>query len=294
MLFGKQRLVSPLDWTNTRRTFQGGSAILRVHTWDVTAFWTRPVPIRRYAFNTAERDAQFLGLYASWRRKPSRMELDLYWLKLDRTVTAERFATIGARAARIRDATAKGIDYDVEIAYQLGNVGVNDINAFMLASEVGYTIAALKTPRVHAGFDYASGDGDPNDGTIGTFNQLFPLAHAYLGFIDLVGRQNIAAASGGVSVTPASRLAVVASGHHFWRARSTDALYNAGGSIVRLGQSGTARSVGSEIDATIRITLNQRANVTFGYSHFFPGEFIPLTGPSSHVNFAYAIWQITM
>ena len=32
LLFGKQRLVSPLDWTNTRRTFQGGSAILQGST----------------------------------------------------------------------------------------------------------------------------------------------------------------------------------------------------------------------------------------------------------------------
>ena len=83
--FGKQRLVSPLDWTNTRRTFQGASAILQAQLWDVTGFWTRPVPIRRYDFNTADRDAQFLGIYASGRRVASRVELDLYWLNLDRT-----------------------------------------------------------------------------------------------------------------------------------------------------------------------------------------------------------------
>ena len=102
----------------------------------------------------------------------------------------------------------------------------------MLATQVGYTIPAPTRPRVHAGFDYASGDDDPTDGTIGTFNQLFPLAHKHLGFIDLVGRQNISAVSGGVSFIPARRLAVAVSGHHFSRATSTDALYNAGGGIV--------------------------------------------------------------
>ena len=69
LLFGKQRLVSPLDWTNTSRTLQGGSAILQTPHWPVTALRTRPVSIRQYGFNTADRDAQFQGLYASGGRK---------------------------------------------------------------------------------------------------------------------------------------------------------------------------------------------------------------------------------
>ena len=32
--------------------------------------------------------------------------------------------------------------------------------------------------------DYASGDGVPG-GDVGTFNQLYPLEHAYLGYMDL-------------------------------------------------------------------------------------------------------------
>ena len=112
-------------------------------------------------------------------------------------------------------------------------------------------------PRVYAGFDYANGDADPADGRRRTFDQLFPLAHAYLGFMDLVGRQNIVAVSGGISFAPADRVGATFSGHHFSRAETTDALYNAGGRVVRAGQAGTARSVGSEIDVTINFTLNE-------------------------------------
>ena len=149
-------------------------------------------------------------------------------------------------------------------------------------------------PRVYAGFDYANGDADPADGRRGTFDQLFPLAHAYLGFMDLVGRKNIAAVSGGISFAPADRVGATFSGHHFSRAETTDALYNAGARIVRPGQGGTAKSVGSEIDATITITLNGYANATLGYSHFLPGAFIRQSGPSKRVNFVYVIWQFAM
>ena len=34
-----------------------------------------------------------------------------------------------------------------------------------------------------------SGDDEPG-GDVETFNQLFPLGHAYFGYIDLIGRQN--------------------------------------------------------------------------------------------------------
>ena len=105
LLFGKQRLVSPLDWTNTSRTFQGGSAILQTPHWHVTAFWTRPVSIRQYGFNTADRDAQFQGLYASGRQEASGVELDLYWLNLDRNASAEHNRTIGARVGSIGGVT---------------------------------------------------------------------------------------------------------------------------------------------------------------------------------------------
>ena len=57
------------------------------------------------------------------------------------------------------------------------------------------------SPRAYLEFDYASGDKKPG-GNVGTFNQLFPNGHSYLGYIDYIGRQNIISSSAGISVTP--------------------------------------------------------------------------------------------
>ena len=58
----------------------------------------------------------------------------------------------------------------------------------MAASELGYTFFDAPTsPRLHVGFDYASGDDGRSD-RVGTFNQLFPLGHAYFGHIDTIAR----------------------------------------------------------------------------------------------------------
>lgn len=47
LLFGHQRLISPLMWANTRRRFDGVRLIYRADEWDLDAFYVRPVPVHR-------------------------------------------------------------------------------------------------------------------------------------------------------------------------------------------------------------------------------------------------------
>ena len=62
-LHGAQRRISPLDWTNTRRTFDGGKASLalsKTHTLD--AFWVNPVVVDEGNFDKSN-DDDFAGIY---------------------------------------------------------------------------------------------------------------------------------------------------------------------------------------------------------------------------------------
>ena len=103
----------------------------------------------------------------------------------------ERRHTVGSRVGgRVRQ--TRPSTTDAEAAYQFGAVGTADIGAFMVASEMGHTFfGAPASPRLHVGFDYATGDSGLDDKSGATFNQLFPLGHAYFGHIDSVARQNI-------------------------------------------------------------------------------------------------------
>lgn len=289
--FGKQRLVSPLDWTNTRpRMFDGFRSIVKLAAWRIDGFWTRFVRIRKYHFNPSNSGTDFSGLYATGKLS-SEFNLDLYWLGLDRdqsswggVIGEEVRHTLGARLGRPLGKT----DVDLEAAYQFGDHDRRDIRAFMFASQFGYTFSNLSgVPRLTFGFDYASGDKDPLDAKLNTFDQLFPLGHAYLGYIDLVGRQNIVDLSQGLSFKPGSPFTIRLAGHFFWRASRNDALYNAGGGIVRNGDPTLPRRVGSEIDWTFQYRMNRHTVVTFGYSHFFPGPFMMKSGPTESVDFGY-------
>jgi len=146
--------------------------------------------------------------------------------------------------------------------------------------------------RVHLGFDYASGDHSPG-GNVQTFSHLFPLGHAYLGYADVIGRQNIIDASAGMTGKPFDRMTAAVTGHLFWLADDSDALYNAGGGVARAAVAGADSRVGSEIDVTVKYSFGPHTKGLAGYSHFFAGDFIKQTGPSNDIDFVYLQLQLT-
>ena len=300
MLLGKQRLVSPLDWSNTRRSFDGVTGVVSVGGWKATGFFTQLVRVKKYDANTTNDDVDLFGLYATTSQLEGIGGLDVYWLGLDKTMASfngdsggEDRHTIGGRVWG--DVGDSGFDYDVEAAYQFGEVGSADINAFVLASQVGTVVDGGRCkPRLELGFDYASGDSDPADGDVEPFNQLYPLGHAYLGYIDIVGRQNIidlrGTAAAGFFFGSKLKIDV----HSFWRASTDDALYNAGGGVVRAGSAGSSRQVGVELDMTLKRALSKHTLLVLGYHHFFPGDFIDESGASRRIDFVYTAFQYTI
>ncbi len=292
--FGRQRLLSPLDWSNTRRTFDAARVVYDSPKLRVDGFFSRHVPVRKYGFNESDPDDALYGLYASGR--PGDTQIDVYWLGLDRQqgrfadgAAAETRHTLGMRIAK----NVSGFSLDGEGAYQFGDFGDSDIRAFMTSLRAEYTFLSRGwAPGLLLGFDYASGDNDPGDGELGTFNQLFPLGHAYLGYADLVGRQNNIAASQGLRVKPHPKATLALDHHLFWRANRSDALYNAGGGIVRSPTS-PARRIGSEIDLTLNFRVDRHLQLLGGYTRFFAGPFIEETGPDTAANFAYFQVQYT-
>jgi hypothetical protein len=299
LLFGKQRLVSPLGWSNTLRRWDGVSAILEWDRWDLTGFWAQFVPVKKYEFNDSDSDVQLYGIYATGPLAETAIGMDLYFLGYDNnnsvtingtTGTQERYTLGGRLFGKIADTA---LDYDFEGAYQLGEVGSGDVDAFMIGSQLGYRAAGLwSAPRFSVGFDFGSGDHAAG-GDVETFNQLFPLGHAYLGYIDAIGRQNIIDFNLGLTCGPLPKATLGITGHFFWRADTDDALYNAGGAAVRAGAAGSSSEVGQEIDLTLKYQFDRHLAGLLGYSHFFAGDFIEESGRGADIDFLYVQLEYT-
>lgn len=289
--FGKSRLVSPLPWANALRQWDGFNVNYKTSTIDVTAFYSQFVPVNQNKSNRADPDHLFKGVYLT-QKISSNKGFDYYWLGIDRenrtfngTSGDESRNTFGVRHW---GTFSKTWSYEGEVAYQTGSVGSGDISAYMLATELTYKPANLKmSPKVTFGFDYASGD-DKAGGDVNTFNQLFPLGHAYFGFIDIVGRQNIVDFSSSFAFKPFKKAGVRLGVHYFRRADNADGLYNAGGGLVRAGDASASKDIGTEVDLTFSYKLNKKVGLSFGVSRLNAGDYLSDTGSDDNINFAYA------
>ena len=76
-------------------------------------------------------------------------------------------------------------------------------------------------------------------------------------------------------------------GHMFWRASTDDALYNAGGGVLRAGSLGSDSEIGQELDAVITYKLNGHTTFEGGYSHFLAGDFMEESGSSEDMDWLY-------
>ena len=289
--FGKQRLVSPLPWGNTLRAWDGLSVRGDIDGWSATAFWTLFAPVQQHDFNDPDDGTRFWGLYST-KQVDSDLEVDMYLLGLEReavgfngTVGDEERYSIGARLGS--NPAPDRLDYDVEATHQFGAVGSGDIDAQMFAVELGYSTEVGGMPcRFFAGYDFATGDREPG-GDVETFNQLFPLGHAYLGFIDAIGRQNNESVHAGFGIQLTSHLKFALAYHSFRLEDEADALYTPRGAVTIPG-GGTRADVGDELDLTLNMALDRHTDLLVGYSRFFAGDVLEESGPGGEdIDFVY-------
>jgi hypothetical protein len=297
--YGDQRLLSPLDWSEVTRSFDGVRLM----------YEGSPVRVHAFALRVDEQqltgghdeNEDFFGLYAM--AKPiDGHEADLYLLyraNRDGGDIAGEDGVPGHEDLFTGGGRFKGksgdFDYVAEAVAQFGDHAEDRIAAYMADAEIGYTLSdIILAPRVALGATLASGDGSPSDGRRRTYDPLYTFGHSYLGYADLVGRRNIRSPRIMLRATPAKGVTLGLDFHFFRLDREEDGLYNAAGKLTRPGDpTGRAsRRVGWEIDLHVRFPIAERLIVWTGWSRFFAGSFLSDTGSSDDADFLFL--QLTL
>jgi hypothetical protein len=309
LLYGSQRLISPPDFANIHRNWEGFRLMSPGETWDIDAFATRPVnlatgngPVSRLDHERDRADASrtFSGVYATHHGIENHT-FDVYWLWLreqDEDAQPPRFAdgsrhTIGLRWAGkqpVADACGDPVrawDWDVEGAYQFGHDEITEtVRAGFFVATLGHTWTALPwKPRLAAVYYFGSGDDDPADDENNTFSTLFPLGHGYWGLIDNLSGQNLIQYSLQATITPHERLSFGAQLHWFELASNGDVLYNVAG--APLGTPGGGLEVGEELDLLFNYQLTEDVALHGGYSWFWYGSFVDNRLPRDDASLFY-------
>lgn len=289
LLYGNQRLISPLDWANSRRTFEGAKLLWAGEDWNADVFYTRPVLPVPHRFDSPDYNQEFMGFYATRKSDPNSV-IDLYTLQYNNSALRQafRYTTTGGRWLKKEE----NWTFETEAAYQFGTTTQQTDHAagFAMAG-LGYTWADSPwTPSLTGYYDWASG-GNLLAGRRG-FDHAFPLAHKYLGFMDFFGRSNINTPNMLLTMKPSPKCQVLLWYYYFFLDNLKDTPYSVIMTPINPTFAPQSRDLGHEIDLTLTYNLSDREEILLGYSHFFSGRYYESLPFSGDADFFYTSYQI--
>lgn len=272
LVYGNQRLVGGVEWSNQARTFDAGLLAYDGETASVDLFAARLPP--RFA-SSGEGSNNLVGLYSTWTLTPSQtLEVFATFDNDSRDITVggseETQLTRFTPGVTLKGSVSQ-LSYTLEGIYQGGELAGNTIQASLLSAFAKYTFDASGSPSVGAGYTRLSGD-DPTDDDVGTFQTLFATNHKFYGFMDyFLGTPTAGLQDAHLKLSAglSESISVGANIHHFVEAE---------------GGSGSTDTFGQEVDLTLSYQFADPVSVTVGASGFFPADTLPPNGASPVVD----------
>ena len=299
MAYGSQRLISARYGANVLRSFDGVLLSSQSPRVRVDAFLVRPVRNALGSFNDhADRDRRLWGLYVTLR-EPARVPdtgVDLYYLGLSNAHARynqgsgpETRNTLGVRYFGDR----YGWSWDLEGIYQFGTFAGASARAWSMASDVRYTFDDVRLrPRLGLKAAIITGDRDPDDPELQTFNVYFPWGK-YFGEAGLIGPSNLIDLHPSLTLDLGSGWSVAAAVIFYWRESLEDGVYGVAGNVLRPAGESRERYIGTQGDVVLGWEVSRQLSFEVAYSVFRPGDFIRDTGRSDTVHFIglEALWR---
>jgi hypothetical protein len=249
----------------------------------------RPVRIGRHDFDDDSDETRRLqGVYSTVPLKIGRQAgVDVYFLdyhrdlaKFDQGAAVENRQTWGTRFF----GSAGDWKWNWEVMLQRGRFGANRIRAWSIATETSRALPKLPLkPLLRLRANIASGDKDPADGELNTFNPMFPKAK-YFGELSPIGPYNIINVNPAVDLDLGRGFDLAFAGVAYWRQSPGDGVYDIAGHLIRSANGSHARFIGTQEEVVVGWQANAALSLTASYSLFQAGRFIKETGPSRTIH----------
>ena len=276
--FGAGRMYALREGPNVSLSFDGVRAIAHAGTWRLDAWAVRPVDNTPRVFDDgSHRSLDVWGVYGSrviTLSRPS-VGLDVYYMGLARDAAQfeqgtanETRHTFGARVRQQGEWA-----YDAEAMFQAGRFGSGDIRAWRSVIEGSHLLAdAVWSPRLGLVLDAASGDKNPADPNLQTFNAMFQ-SGTYSGRAQLLGPSNSIRFEPSVTFAPTRQVLLSVGLGLYWRQSVDDALYGIPGQVVVPSNGVTDRYEGSRSTVQIDWQLTRHLSAHVNWIYAFNGQF---------------------
>ena len=289
---GNRRLVARNNMRNTTNAFDGIHLDLGSNSSNqLDVFITRPVLINPTSLDSSARNGYFWGSYYQERLNPN-TNIDFYYLGLHDDGRLGYEATYTTLGTRLNKSGMRGqFNYELESAWQFGSTNNLSHSAHFQHGSFGYTAPLRWEPNLSVNYDYASGDSEPRDKRFGTFDTLFGARSFELNSTGIYGpflRSNLHTPGLNLQLRPKTKLQIEVSYRLFWLAQPTDHWVDSG-LHDPTGNSGSF--LGQQIEAKLRMDVQDYFHVEFGYAHLFKGDYlarVPMSPATPNSNFVYA------
>lgn len=284
LVLGSGKLTDIREGPNQRQSFDGVRLMLDLAgPGSIDAFAVADVLPSAEAFRDSSEDGtRFWGLYGTKIAEPwAGAGLDLYYFGIDRKdaiydvgVADERRHSFGSRLTGARGSFA----YEYEAIYQTGSFADLDINAWGVRTEHYFTFGDwMGSPKVGLIANATSGDRDGTDGSLGTFDALFPNP-AYTTDASIFRPRNLYELHPVVSFNIAQNVNVLLEANVLWRVETGDAVYAVPGFSLVSGAASDERYIGTVFDAIVTWTPSPIVTVQGSYVHATAGDAIKDVG----------------
>ena len=261
--YGAQRLIGAVGWHNVGRSFDGS----------VLKLVTKPVDVDFISARVRETglvgDSLDKYLFAAYGNLKVVDKLNLQPFVIAEKTNRIDFTRVTLGLHVSCKNKKKAFQHELDAAYQLGTQKTGqDISAFMVAANLGYTFKAKIKPMLGAGVAYLSGDDGADSKKYKVFNTLYATNHKFYGYMDYflnipnntygLGLMDIHAKT---SIVPFEKFKLALAYHMF----NANADY-------KLVDGSTSTSFGSEIDLTLAYKYDSNVKFVGGFSIFAPGD----------------------
>ncbi len=294
LVFGTSRLVTLREGPNVRQDFDLARAVFDIGGSNVQLFYGKEVRTKTEVFDNTftlfdseAPNAKLWGIYARFKLKSLSGSNELYYIGFDSDMVAfsdvageERRHTIGFRRFGVIEGSWR---YNTEIIYQFGDNGGNDINAFNIETDWSYTFSTdgwAPTPGLR--LVYSSGDKNPGDGKLGTFNSLYVSPNFY-NLASTVVPINLMSIHPTFVIKPNKKLKIFLEYVFFWRASTNDGVYGPPGRISRVADPTAPKKLGRQVGLNLDYVFDRHLSFNLNTTYFISESFLKATGESENI-----------
>jgi len=274
---GTQLIMGMREGPNTRLTFDALLFASEKKNRKIYSFIATPVISKTGVFDD-ERINEFIwALYMV--NSVASSNIDLYYFGFHSTEREylrvsgeENRQTIGLRLWK----ESKTVNFSLEAMYQFGSF--NDLNIS------AYNISFLGDHQIAEGvslgtmLNYISGDQDPQDMQLNTYNLLY--SKPQFGLATPIGSTNIVNIKPFIEFDLFKKFKFIIGNYWIWRQSDEDGIYSPGGNQIRTGDNTISmnRFFGNQSTFEILYLLNANLQFFIDYAHFVPGGYVEETG----------------